>query len=105
MIVKHGSSAFIVTGLEADLRAAGFDSLVLADGAAKYCVGSTARMAGNLRFCTTVVGNALLNFQKTLRDGRVLPATDDLAMTLVNLSGAFATIRDADAVLADLPVS
>ena len=105
VIVKHGSAAFIGTGLEADLREAGFDSLVLAGGAAKYCVDSTARMAGNLGFSATVVSDALLNFQKTLRDGRVLPATDDLAMTLANLSGAFATIQDTDAVLADLPVS
>ena len=105
VIVKHGSSAFIGTGLEADLRQAGFDSLVLAGGAAKYCVDSTARMAGNLGFSTTVVGDALLNFQKTLRDGRVMNATDVLAMTLANLSGEFATIQDTDAVLADLPVS
>ena len=32
-------------------------------------------------------------------------ATEVLAMTLANLSGEFATIRDTDAVLADLPVS
>ena len=105
VVIKTGSSAFIGTELEATLRKAGHDRLVLAGGAANYCVESTARMVGNLGFSTTEVGDALLNFQKTLRDGRVMNATDVLAMTLANLSGEFATIRDTDAVLADLPLS
>ena len=100
VVVKQGSSAFIGTGLEAMLREAGLDSLVLAGGAANYCVESTARMAGNLGFATTVVGDALINFQKTLRDGRIMPPGDVLAMTLANLDGEFARIATTDEVLA-----
>ena len=85
------------------LRQAGFDTLVLAGGAANFCVESTARMAGNLGFQTTIVGDALLNFQKTLRDGRVMPAGDVLALTLANLDGAFAAIATTAEVLAGLP--
>lgn len=99
IVIKHGSSAFIGTGLEALLRDAGFDRLVLAGGAANYCVESTARMAGNLGFDTTVVGDALINFQKTLRDGRVMPPGDVLAMTLANLSGEFAKIASTEDIL------
>jgi nicotinamidase-related amidase len=99
VVIKQGSSAFIGTGLEALLREGGFDSLVLAGGAANYCVESTARMAGNLGFATTVVGDALINFQKTLRDGRVMPPGDVLAMTLANLDGEFASIATTDEVL------
>jgi nicotinamidase-related amidase len=85
VVIKQGSSAFIGTGL--------------AGGAANYCVESTARMAGNLGFATTVVGDALINFQKTLRDGRVMPPGDVLAMTLANLDGEFASIATTDEVL------
>ena len=59
-------------------------------------------MAGKLGFDTTVVGDALLNFQKTLRDGRVMPAGDVLAMTLANLDGEFATIATTAEGLAGL---
>ena len=59
-------------------------------------------MAGKLGFDTTVVGDALLNFQKTLRDGRVMPAGDVLALTLANLSGACATIATTAEGLAGL---
>lgn len=99
VVIKHGSSAFIGTGLEDMLRDAGFTRLVLAGGAANYCVESTARMAGNLGFDTVVVGDALINFQKTLRDGRVMPPGDVLAMTLANLSGDFAEIALTQDVL------
>jgi nicotinamidase-related amidase len=102
VVIKHGSSAFIGTGFEAMLRDAGFDRLVLVGGAANYCVESTARMAGNLGFDTVVVGDALMNFQKTLRDGRVLPAEDVLAVTLANLDGEFARVVSADEMLAEV---
>jgi nicotinamidase-related amidase len=103
VVIKHGSSAFIGTGLEALLRETGQERLVLCGGAANYCVESTARMAGNLGFDTVVVGDALINFQKTLRDGRVMPPQDVLAMTLANLDGEFARVMSSAEVLADLP--
>lgn len=100
VVIKQGSSAFIGTGLEAMLREAGLDSLVLTGGAANYCVESTARMAGNLGFATTVVADAVINFQKTLRDGRVMPPADVLALTLANLDGEFAAVTTTADVLA-----
>jgi len=103
VVIKHGSSAFIGTGLEAMLREAGHDKLVIIGGAANYCVESTTRMAGNLGFDTTVVGDALINFQKTLRDGRVLPPQDVLAVVLANLDGEFARVVTSDEILAELP--
>lgn len=99
VVIKHHSSAFSGTGLEAKLKAEGINALVLIGGAANYCVESTARMAGSLGFTATVVEDALINFQKTLRDGRVMPATDVLALTLANLDGEFATIARSDTVL------
>ena len=104
VVIKHGSSAFIGTGLEAMLREAGFDQLVLCGGATNYCVESTARMAGDLGFDTRVVGDALINFRKTLRDGRVLPAADVLAVVLANLDDEFARVVSSDEILAELTV-
>jgi nicotinamidase-related amidase len=102
VMIKHVSSAFIGTGLEHRLRQAGIDGLVIVGGAANYCVESTARMAGNLGFATTVVEDALINFQKTLRDGRVMPAEDVLAMTLANLDGEFARIATTADILTEI---
>jgi nicotinamidase-related amidase len=102
VLIKHGASAFIGTDLAQRLEALGNPSLVLAGGAANVCVESTARMAGNLGFDTTVVGDALINFQKTLRDGRVMPAGDVLAMSLANLEDEFARIADTATVLTEI---
>ncbi|EEW25872.1 isochorismatase family protein [Rhodobacter ferrooxidans] len=102
VVVKHGASAFIGTDLAQRLAALGNPALVLAGGAANVCVESTARMAGNLGFSTTVVADALINFQKTLRDGRVMPPADVLALTLANLDGEFARITDTATVLAEI---
>lgn len=92
VFVKHGSSAFIGTGLEAHLRDLGLSDLVIAGGEANYCVESSTRMAGNLGFAVTVAEDALINFEKTLRDGTVMPPQTVLAMTLANLDGSFARI-------------
>ena len=47
--------------------------------------------------------NALVNFQRTRRDGVVVPPRDVLEMSLANLM-SFATVVESDAVLADLGV-
>ncbi len=102
VFIKIGSSGFIGTDLEATLRGAGIQSLVIVGGEANMCVESTTRMAGNLGFRTSVVADALVNFQRTLRDGRVMPPQTVLDMTLANLT-SFARIADSAEVLAELP--
>ena len=101
VVVKKGSSAFIGTGLEDMLRGAGCDSLVVVGGEANMCVESTARMAGNLGFKTTVVADALVNFQRTRRDGVVIAPKDVLEMALANLT-SFARILESHEVLAEV---
>lgn len=102
VFIKTGSAAFIGTGLQTYLTDQGISGLVIAGGAANYCVESTARMAGNLGYATTVVEDALINFQKTLRDGRVMAAGDVLAMTLANLHGEFAHIASTNEILTQI---
>ena len=99
VFVKHGSSGFIGTGLAEYLGTEGITGLVIVGGAANYCVESTARMAGNLGYATTVVGDALINFRQKLRDGREMAAADVLALTLANLDGEFAHIASVNEIL------
>jgi nicotinamidase-related amidase len=101
VVIKRGSSGFIGTGLEDLLRGAGYTSLVVVGGEANMCVESTTRMAGNLGFTTTVVADALVNFQRTRRDGVIVPPRDVLEMALANLS-SFARIVESDVVLAEV---
>lgn len=102
VFIKHGSSAFIGTGLEAHLRALGLNDLVIAGGEANYCIESTTRMAGNLGFAVTLAEDALINFQKTLRNGSVVPPAMVLAMTLANLDGSFAEIATTEELVEGL---
>lgn len=102
VFIKHGSSAFIGTDLGQYLTDQAISGLVIVGGAANYCVETTARMAGNLGYATTVVGDALINFGQTLRDGGVMPAADVLALTLANLDGEFAHIAVTNEILTQI---
>jgi nicotinamidase-related amidase len=102
VFIKAGSSAFIGTKLQQYLADQGISALVIVGGAANYCVESTARMAGNLGFSTTVVGDALINFGARLRDGRRMPAADVLALMLANLDSEFAHIASTNEILTQI---
>ena len=99
VVIKQGSSGFIGTGLEALLRDAGHDRLVMIGGEANMCVESTTRMAGNLGFQTMVVADALINFARTGRDGSEISSQAVLDMTLSNLR-AFGRIVESGEVMA-----
>ena len=101
VVIKQGSSGFIGTGLEVLLRDGGFDKLVVVGGEANRGVESTPRMAGNLGFVTSVVADALVNFQRTRHDGVVVPPRDVLEMSLANLQ-SFARIVDSAQLLAEM---
>jgi nicotinamidase-related amidase len=100
VFVKERSSAFAGTGLEPHLRVAGLSDLVIAGGAANFCVESTTRAASDMGFRVTLAEDALLNHQKTQRDGRVAPPQEVLAMTLANLGGQFAEVLKTSDIVA-----
>ena len=102
VVIKSGSSAFIGTDLGQRLVALGNPPLVIAGGAANYCVNSTARMAGNLGYDVTIASDALINFGQRLGDGRVMPAADVLALTLADLDGEFGRVEPSDQIIARL---
>ena len=99
VIEKRVHSGFIGTTLEAELRATGYDTLVIVGLTTNHCVSTTARMAANLGFDTWVVSDATATFDRLGRDGIRYPAELVHAMALSDLHGEFATIVDTESVL------
>src|SRR5262245_59371514 len=102
VIVKHVNSAFIGTELEARLRQAGIENLVIVGVTTNHCVETTTRMAGNLGFRAKLVRDATWAFDRDGVDGERFSAEQVHAMTLANLSGEFAEIVTAAQVRARL---
>ncbi|MBI1244258.1 MAG: isochorismatase family protein [Alphaproteobacteria bacterium] len=101
---KRTNSAFIGTGLESYLRNAGPPAVVIAGVSTSNSVEATVRMSGNLGFRTFLAGDACWTFDKTLADGRTIPAEDVHALSLANLDGEYARVVDTAWLLANLPV-
>ena len=52
--------------------------------------------------CVTGVAEALINFQKTLRDGCLMPPADVLAVTLATLDGGSARICGSASLIQEM---
>ena len=87
------------TALEAGLREAGIDQLVIVGVATHNSVESTARTAGNLGFDTWVAEDACFTFDKADYFGNARSAEDVHAMSLGNLQGEYATVVSTVQVL------
>jgi nicotinamidase-related amidase len=99
VIGKRTNSAFIGTGLEARLRAAGVGTLVVAGVITNNSVEATVRMAGNLGFETLVVEDACFTFGRRDWNGTWRTAAEVHAMSLANLEGEYAAVVGTAAVL------
>lgn len=99
VVPKRTNSAFIGTDLETRLRRAGHGTLVVAGVLTHNSVEATVRMAGNLGFETIVVSDATWATDKTDLRGKTWPAEDVHALSLANLQGEYATVRDTAWVL------
>ncbi|MEM7067285.1 MAG: isochorismatase family protein [Pseudomonadota bacterium] len=98
--VKHGSSAFIGTTLEADLRAAGIERVVTCGATANHCAESATRMASNLGFDTVYTADAVWAYAATGPDGVAHTAEQIHSVSMATLQGEFANVLTTDEVLA-----
>jgi nicotinamidase-related amidase len=102
VIVKHTTSAFIGTDLEARLRAAGHLRLVVTGVITNNSVEATVRMAGNLGFDVLLVEDAVFTFAKRDWRGRWRTAEEVHAMSLANLHREYCTVVSTDDVLREV---
>jgi nicotinamidase-related amidase len=105
IVEKSTNSAFIGTTLEADLRAAGIDTLIITGVITNNSVEATARMAGNLGFNTIVVADATATFARPDFNGVRRSADEVHAMSLANLQDEYAAIMTTQEILSALASS
>lgn len=104
VIAKRTNSAFVGTDLEARLRDAGIETLVIAGVITNNSVEATVRMAGNLGFSTYLVEDAAFTFGRKDWNGVWRTASEVHAMSLANLEGEYCTVvRTADVLGAVQP--
>lgn len=93
VIFKSGSSAFAGTGLDAHLRRAGIDRLVICGAVTGFCVNSSVRAASDLGFSVLLAEDALFSFGIDTHDGQGGIGAEMVARsTLALLAADFATV-------------
>ena len=99
VIRKAVNSAFIGTELEKRLRAMGINELVIMGITTDHCVSTTTRMAANLGFKVTLVGDACFTFDRADLDGGTIPAETVHRVELAILGAEFATITTTSEIV------
>jgi nicotinamidase-related amidase len=99
VVEKNVTDAFINTTLERWLRVRGVDEVVLVGVSTNYSVEASARTAGNLGFRTVVVSDATFAFAMRDYAGVQRGADEVHAMSLANLEGEYAAIRDTRSLI------
>jgi nicotinamidase-related amidase len=99
LVEKSTNSAFVGTTLEADLRHAAIDTLIITGVITNNSVEATARMAGNLGFTTVVVSDATATFARPDFNGVLRSADEVHAMSLANLQDEYAAIMTTQEIL------
>jgi len=102
VIPKTANSAFIGTDLEAILRRANQNTLVVAGVITNNSVEATVRMAGNLGFDTWLVEDATFTFGRRDWHGVWRTADEVHAMSLANLDGEYCSVIRTEQILAAL---
>ena len=99
VIRKQVNNAFVGTDLDARLRAAAIEALVIVGLTTNHCVSTSARMAGDLGYDTVVVADATAAHEQRSYDGSHYVAETVHRLALANLHEEFAAILTTDQVL------
>ena len=105
VVRKTVNSAFIGTDLAERLDALGRPQVVVAGATTDHCVATTVRMGANLGYVMTLVEDACFTFDREGPNGTVFPADTVHAVHVASLSGEFARIATAAALIAELSQS
>ncbi len=103
VVGKSTNNAFVGTSLEAELKTAGADKLVIVGVLTQHSVDTTARMAASLGFDVVVVSDATAAVGVTDGRGKHWFADDVHALTLAHLQADYAAIRSTAEVLTGFP--
>lgn len=96
---KTVNSAFVGTGLERHLRAAGIVQLVIVGLTTDHCVSASTRSASDLGFDATLVSDATAAFDRIGYDGRHYSGDEIHRVNLVSLDGEFCEVRRTAEIL------
>ncbi|WP_421790579.1 cysteine hydrolase family protein [Hyphobacterium sp.] len=96
VVEKIVNSGFIGTGLEDRLHAMGAGHLIIFGLTTEHCVSTTTRMAGNLGFKVSLVGDATAAFPTVAPDGSKIDAETHHRVHLAALHREFATVITTD---------
>lgn len=99
VIGKDVNSGLIGTDLEAQLRAVGIQRIIIVGLTTPHCISTTARMASNLGFETTVVSDATAAHAGRGHDGKEVDAETMHYHALTALNGEFAKIVTTEELL------
>ena len=102
VVRKSVNSAFIGTDLAQRLDALSRPTVVVAGATTDHCVSTTVRMGANLGYAMTLVEDACFTFDRATPNGDVIPAETMHAAHVASLSGEFARITTAAALISEL---
>jgi nicotinamidase-related amidase len=89
---KNVNSAFIGTGLQAYLHNRKIDHLHIIGLTTEHCVSTSVRMAANLGFKVTLIGDATAAFDKQSPEGQYFAAELVHEINLASLDGEFCEV-------------
>ena len=95
-VVKQVNSCFIGTDLSEHLNDRGLNQLVVLGLTTNHCISTSVRMAGNLGFEVTLLGDACATFPRRSPDGTEYSADLIHETALANLHGEFCTVSNTN---------
>jgi len=102
LIQKSVNSAFIGTDLKEKLESENITELIIVGMTTDHCISSTARMAENLGFRTTIVSDATAAFDTIGIDGTLYEAELIHLTALASLKDEFVSIIDTKTLIETL---